>query len=64
MANCALSSVLIDERRERSCGGKGLGGSVMLCSENGRSESGGGEVLLGFGVAWRSNGEPGRVFSL
>ena len=52
MANCALSIVLIDERRERSCGGKVLGGSVMLSSEIGRNESGGGgETLRGFGVA-------------
>lgn len=50
MANCTWSSVLIDESRERSCGGKVLGGSVMLGSETGRNESGGGEALRGFGV--------------
>lgn len=52
MANCALSTVFIDEIRERSCGGKVLGGSAMLNSEIGRNESGGGgEGLRGFGVA-------------
>lgn len=64
MANCALSSVLIDESRERSCAGKALEVSVMLGSETGRNESGGGEALRGFGVARRSNGELGRAFSL
>lgn len=65
MANSALSTLLIDESRERRCGGKVLGGSVMLNSEIGRNESGGGgEGLRGFGVACRSNGELGRAFSL
>lgn len=50
LANCSLSSVLIDESRERSCAGKVLWASVILDSETGRNESGGGEALYGFGV--------------